>query len=133
MGRRPMRSENRPQMGAKTNCMAENEDISRPSNMPRKGARSLPGKSGPNSSSPYSGNNGSTMPKPSRSMNTTKKTIKRADREADPPGSGGEEGDDGEGGAEDCSRLSIISGSRFAGRPSAHPARRRKVKIPSAH
>ena len=70
--------------------MNENDAISTPSRPPRstRCPGSSPGNSGNSRSVAYSGNSGSTMPKPSRSMNTTRKTISIAERDA----GAGEEG-----------------------------------------
>src|SRR5207253_3222059 len=80
------RSEMRPQIGANTNCMSEKIDMMPPRTMPRYGRFSGPGSKGVSMSRAYSGSSGNTMPKPSRSMNTTRKTMNRADREDEVPG-----------------------------------------------
>src|SRR5580704_8428124 len=69
IGRRPTRSDTRPQIGEKMNCMAENEAISMPSVL------------GPASKCcAYRGNSGRTMAKPKRSIKTVTKMIARLDR-----------------------------------------------------
>ena len=61
-----MRSDRLPHIGANKNCIAENDDISR-INIGRDAANT----------SPYRGRTGITIPNPSRSMNTTRKTTNR--------------------------------------------------------
>src|ERR1022692_3859882 len=73
-----MRSESRPHTGAKRNCISENDDISKPVIAPTMVA--FCGKIGLTYDSAMRGNKGSTMPNPSRSMNTTRKTIIIAER-----------------------------------------------------
>src|SRR5262245_42480691 len=74
MGRRPKRSDSRPHIGANKNCIAEKQASSRPMTAPT--AFSEPcGISGAMYSLPVTGRMGNTMPKPSKSTTTTKKTI----------------------------------------------------------
>jgi len=61
-GRRPMRSDSRPHIGAKMNCISEYEATMQPAIRP----------DAPNSLL-YHGSMGSTMPNPTRSMKTVRK------------------------------------------------------------
>src|SRR5277367_5125192 len=63
-GRRPMRSDQRPSMGAKTNCIREKVDMRAPISQPL-ALKDLP----------YIGSRGMTMPKPMRSMKTVRKMM----------------------------------------------------------
>ena len=64
IGRRPTLSDKPPHIGANRNCMAENEAISRPSCI----LLAL-------NHAAYLGSSGRTIPKPSRSIKTVRKTI----------------------------------------------------------
>src|SRR5215831_10763922 len=74
-------------MGANKNCMNENDA----SSMPRIAPIILgwSGYNGVRSRNAYKGNSGSTIPKPSKSTNTTKKTTNRADLRERSSGNGG--------------------------------------------
>ena len=61
-GRRPMRSDKRPHIGAKMNCMSEYEATMQPASKPEAPYSLL-----------YRGSIGSTMPNPTRSMKTVRK------------------------------------------------------------
>ena len=75
------------------NCMSENDDISRPMIESGEACWLAPaGRIFSAYSSAIRGNSGSTMPKPSRSMKTTRKTISRAERFETRGGPGGEAG-----------------------------------------
>jgi hypothetical protein len=65
-GRRPTRSESRPHIGANRNCMNEKVERTRPASRPV----------APRSCA-YIGRNGITIPKPSRSTKTVRKTTSR--------------------------------------------------------
>ncbi len=65
IGLRPCLSDNRPQIGENTNCIAENEAMMMPMVSP----------SAPNWWL-YTGTSGTTIPKPIRSMNTVRKMTR---------------------------------------------------------